>query len=133
MPNLTQYTVREDGCWIWTGIINGYGYGQVIDHGRRPMAHRKMYETLVGPIPEGLTLDHLCRVHACVNPGHLEPVTIRENTLRGNTTPAANAAKTHCLRGHPLAGDNLYRTPDGRRQCRACWKIRAGSRSSEGG
>lgn len=75
--------VPESGCWIWTGELNRNGYGRVWRLGRRVMAHRAMYELLVGPIPEGLVLDHLCRVRCCVNPKHLEPVTVRENTIRG--------------------------------------------------
>lgn len=74
----------ETGCWIWLGELNRNGYGRVCVKGKRPVAHRHVYETLVGPIPEGLLLDHLCRVRCCVNPSHLEPVTPKENTLRGD-------------------------------------------------
>lgn len=85
------------------------------------LAHRVAYEMLVGPIPEGKQLDHLCRQRTCWNPAHLEVVTGRENTLRGVGRTAVNAAKTHCSRGHELAGDNLY-VHDGQRKCRACKK-----------
>lgn len=87
-------------------------------------AHRFAYERLVGLIPEGLQLDHLCRVPYCVNPAHLEPVTSRENTMRGLNFAAVNAKKTHCLRGHLLSGDNLMTTPsyDGR-LCRTCRQL----------
>jgi hypothetical protein len=109
------------GCWIWTGPLNRPGgYGRVaVGGGRMGLAHRVAYELLVGPIPEGKQLDHLCRNRACWNPEHLEVVTGKENTLRGIGRTAANAAKTHCNRGHELAGDNLY-VYDGQRKCRAC-------------
>lgn len=109
-----------NGCWMWTAAIDRHGYGKFWLGGRTVRAHRFSYESLVGPIPGGLELDHLCRVRACVNPTHLEPVTHRENTLRGDTLTARHAAKTHCLRGHPYDEANTYVTPDGRRNCRAC-------------
>ncbi|HSS09404.1 MAG TPA: HNH endonuclease [Acidimicrobiales bacterium] len=110
-------------CWLWTGNRNPNGYGILgitVVPGRRTKvgAHRIAYELLVGPIPEGLTIDHLCRVRHCVNPAHLEPVTQGENTRRGG-----NAKRTHCLRGHPLDGENLYIKPSGQRTCRACLRI----------
>lgn len=72
-----------DECWVWCARTNRNGYGRLRVGGRELMAHRLAYEALVGPIPEGLVLDHLCRVRLCINPAHLEPVTVRENTLRG--------------------------------------------------
>jgi hypothetical protein len=107
------------GCWIWTGAFQGH-YGVYYDPGKRTSsAHRYSYEKFVGPIPVGKHLDHLCRNPACVNPGHLEPVTVRENLHRAHTSWAArNAAKTHCPKGHPLSGDNVY--IHGGRQCRTC-------------
>jgi len=83
-------------------------------------AHRFGYELLVGPIPTGLTLDHLCRVRTCVNPAHLEPVSIGENVLRGDTRPAANLKKTHCPRGHAYDAANTYIARGGERHCRTC-------------
>ena len=72
-----------DGCWIWTGATNGVGYGRVCTEDRRWVyAHRAMYELIVGPIPAGLDLDHLCRTRSCVRPDHLEPVTRGENARR---------------------------------------------------
>ena len=111
-------------CWLWTASLDGRGYGQfTLDSGPPPTlvrAHRFAYEQTVGPIPEGLELDHLCRVRRCVNPAHLEPVTRRENMRRGEGRAADQARRTHCIRGHPLAGENLYVTTDGARQCRTC-------------
>jgi HNH endonuclease len=72
------------GCWIWTGELNRNGYGRMWINGRRVMVHRHVYEALVGPIPDGAVLDHTCRNRACCAPHHLEPVTVRENTLRGS-------------------------------------------------
>jgi hypothetical protein len=85
-------------------------------------AHRFAYELLVGPIPEGLELDHLCRNHACVNPAHLEPVIHVENIRRGDTDAQGrcNRDKTHCPAGHPLDEANTYHNPHGWRACRTC-------------
>lgn len=88
-----------DGCWLWVGAIDkntGYGRFHAGDGRRTVNAHRFAYETFVGPIPPGLDLDHLCRVRACVRPSHLEPVTRRENLLRGETLAAAHAANRDC-------------------------------------
>lgn len=77
-----RFVDKTDGCWIWTGARNPQGYGQVrLDSQRKGPAHRAMYELLVGPIPEGLVIDHLCSNPPCVNPDHLEPVTQRVNLL----------------------------------------------------
>ena len=89
--------------------------------GKHFLAHRMIYELLVGPIPDGLEIDHLCRNRGCVNPGHMEPVTHRENLMRGDTVAAANPAKTHCIRGHPYDDENTYRYGS-HRYCRACNK-----------
>lgn len=74
---------QPSGCWIWQGELNRNGYGRVWIRGRRLMVHRVVWEILRGPIAEGLVLDHTCRTRACCNPCHLDPVTVRENTLRG--------------------------------------------------
>lgn len=124
IPDRLWRKVREmdGGCWEWTGGINWKGYGKTWFDGATRQAHRVMYELLVGPISDGMQLDHLCRNRSCVNPDHLEPVTSRVNTLRGNTFQAANAAKTRCPKGHPYDGENLYVKPNGERCCRACRK-----------
>lgn len=110
-------------CWEWRGASDGrYGvYGTFYPTGRKAIsAHRESYQLFVGPIPDGLHLDHLCRNTLCVNPAHLEPVTARENVMRAATSHAArNAAKTHCSKGHLLSGSNLYTWGNGR-QCRTC-------------
>jgi hypothetical protein len=113
------------GCWQFTGATAGKGYGVVVTgsraDGTRRMdyAHRVVYAALVGPIPAGLHIDHLCRVPRCVNPDHLEAVTPRENVMRGEH-PAVVASRANvCLRGlHPL--EDAYIKSDGRRECRAC-------------
>lgn len=116
---MSRVLIREDGCWLWTGDANNVGYGKVRRNGKAHRAHRYAYEQLVGPIPEGLTLDHLCRVRLCVNPAHLEPVTLRENVMRGTSVTAINAKKTHCPRGHEY--DRIYA---GHRKCQTCDTIR---------
>jgi len=122
---------RTDTCWLWIAYRDELGYGKVRWAGRIQVAHRVAYELVVGPILEGLTLDHLCRNRGCVNPAHLEPVSLGENILRGNTFQAVNAAKTSCPQGHPYDSENTYwhkatsRYPSGRRECRIC---RAASR-----
>lgn len=110
---------KTSGCWLWTASKRR-GYGAFYFEGRHWAAHRWAYEHLVGPIPAGLQLDHLCRVPACVNPNHLEPVTGRVNLLRGDTFQAANARKTRCVNGHPFSPENTYIIKDGKRACRTC-------------
>lgn len=106
-------------CWLWTGAINGNGYGHIKIDGRMLGAHRVSYELAGRSIPAGLDIDHLCRVHRCVNPAHLEPVTRRVNSLRGVGPLAQKARQTHCLRGHEFTPENTYvwKTT---RICRAC-------------
>lgn len=111
-----------NGCWIWKGAILR-GYGRFCAGKKFIYAHRFSYEHFKGPISKELTIDHLCRMPACVNPDHLEAVPIRINVLRGNTLPAKNKAKTHCLRGHPFDQENTYVTKKGKRHCRKCGVI----------
>lgn len=120
---LARVEIDEAGCWNWQGRRDKRGYGK-FSRGRvgegNVSTHRFAYERLVGPIPDGLHLDHLCRNPRCCNPDHLEPVTCRENLLRGDTFQARNAAKTHCPKGHPYDEANTYVSSRGMRSCRAC-------------
>ena len=117
-----------DECWPWTGahVPRGYGFLTVsVGDGRVTIyAHRLAYEMFVGPIGEGLTIDHLCRNPACVNPAHLEPVTMRENLMRGDTLTAQKAAQTHCVHGHEFTPENTYVKANGCRLCKACTRER---------
>ncbi len=114
----SKWSKDEKGCWLWSGYLTPDGYGRFqLDRSSR-VAHRVGYEIYVGRIPDGLELDHLCRIRHCVNPDHLEAVTHEENLRRGEIG-TYNALKTHCPAGHPLSGDNLY-VNSGRRHCRAC-------------
>src|SRR5690606_28140598 len=122
-----KVNMRPDGCWEWQGARQSGGYGSFWWQGRVQKAHRVSYEDQMGPIPEGLVLDHLCRVRHCVRPDHLEPVTQKENTLRGDTIPAHKLAKDSCPAGHPHAGDTLYVYPDGRRHCKI-WRRQSDAR-----
>lgn len=121
---------RTAGCWLWTASVSTNGYGQAWDSARRTprRAHRLAWEDRFGPVPEGFYLDHLCRVRRCVNPDHLQIVTNRINVVeRGDGPTARNAAKTHCLRGHPFdeANTRRYATRYGpARACRACHRER---------
>ena len=107
-------------CWLWTAGQFSNGYGQFSIKAKKKLSHRISYQYMVGTIPDGLDLDHICRVRNCVNPAHLEPVTRKVNLRRGNTIPAKNAAKKKCPNGHPYSGGNLYVDPRGGRFCRIC-------------
>lgn len=120
----------SNGCWIWSGRMDRDGYGRLDVAGRNVLAHRLSYEASVGPIPGDLTLDHLCRVTACVNPAHLEPVSRGENTMRGDTIPARYAARTHCNYGHPFDAANTAYPKRGGRACKTCRRQRSGRRAA---
>lgn len=112
---------KTETCWLWEASTDASGYGQfrVLPRPAGPTkAHRFAYEQIVGPIPDGLELDHLCRVRNCVNPDHLEPVPGAVNTLRGYGAPAKNARKTHCIRGHELPDEPNVKGVW--RRCNAC-------------
>lgn len=137
--HFSRVTINGSGCWLWPGAVTksdrpgGGGYAIARVDGKTRLLHRAMYEHHVGPIPDGATLDHLCRVRHCVNPAHLEPVTSQTNTLRGVGPTARNAVKTACTQGHPYDGDNLYVDKSGRRHCRTCRRERTQRWYSERG
>jgi hypothetical protein len=114
-------------CWIWTATKNRKGYGMVSISGKGRPAHRVSYALIVGDIPAGLQLDHLCRNRACVNPHHLEPVTNAENQRRA--IPFRKPAPEYCPAGHLFTETNTYKRPGGDRECRECQRIRARERA----
>jgi hypothetical protein len=111
-------------CWLWTGALNAAGYAIFQIKPQPILVHRFAYERFVGPIPEGLQIDHVkargCRHRHCVNPAHLEPVTPEENQRRALTPWFINASKTHCIRGHEFTPDNIDKNPGGHRYCKQC-------------
>ena len=119
------FSPEPEGCWFWLGYHDKNGYGRVGHRGKNLWTHRVAYELWVGPIPEGLHLDHLCRNTRCVNPGHLEPVTHAENLRRGYGVSARNARKTHCAHGHAYDEANTGTTKAGGRYCKACAREKA--------
>ena len=132
-----KVVVAESGCWEWKASGNQFGYGRLRVGRRMIVSHRVSYEALVGPIPDGLELDHICRNRPCVNPAHLEPVTRIENVRRSDAGRALaewQLAKTHCPRGHLYDERNTYvgRNPNGRptRVCRACGREKKRARKA---
>lgn len=115
---------KSNGCWEWTASKDPHGYGTVRNDKKTLGAHRVSYELIVGKIPDGLDLDHLCRNPGCVNPAHLEPVTHRENVRRGNAGLHC-AIKTHCPHRHEYTPENTAIYDDGLRRCRECRRLRA--------
>jgi hypothetical protein len=133
MDKLGLWFVPEPntGCWLWFRCTLANGYGQLGSSGRRYYAHRLSYELLVGTIPDGLTIDHLCRTRCCVNPSHMEVVTIKVNTNRGFSPPALNSRKTHCINGHEFNESNTAHWKGwdlGKRRCRECHRERGRKR-----
>lgn len=122
--DLTTFVNKDapGGCWLWLGSVGHNGYGKTKVANKHYAAHRLVYETNVGPIPDGLELDHLCRVRLCVNPEHLEPVTRRENLARSNASAAVSMRFDTCVRGHDLTPENTYVRPSRptSRACRTC-------------
>lgn len=118
LPDRVVEKIDKIICWEWIGATSPKGYGQVRKDGTTKQAHRAVWEWEVGPIPEGLELDHLCGRKNCVNPHHLEAVTHQENVRR------RGEAQSHCKRGHPFTGDNLKIRPNGSRFCVTCGKER---------
>lgn len=125
LPERWQRLIQPEpmsGCWLWIGAVNSDGYGHVrckiAGAWKTRGAHRQIYLELRGPLPQHLTLDHLCRIRSCVNPAHLDPVPHRVNILRGEGFAAKLLRRTHCRRGHPLlpgAGSH-----EGHRVCPVC-------------
>lgn len=109
----------ENSCWEWIASKTPKGYGQITVQYKNTYAHRVAYEKVIGPIAEGLTIDHLCRNKSCVRPNHLEAVPMRINVLRGNGPTAQNARKTHCPQGHMYNTENT-RMKGNSRECRKC-------------
>lgn len=106
------------GCWLWTASIKTTGYGQIKSDDKMLLAHRVSYTLLRGPIPDGMSIDHLCKIRHCVNPDHMELVTPSENSRRGGIV-------THCRQGHEFTVLNTYWRPDGHgRQCLTCIRRR---------
>lgn len=114
-----QKVDKSDECWLWIGARHPLGYGHIKIDGQVASAHRVAYELARGAIPDGLVVDHLCRVPSCVNPEHLEAVTMTENTLRGFSPAAQAARRGHCERGHEYTPTNTY-VWKGTRICREC-------------
>lgn len=151
LPDATRDRIVVDrrGCWRWTGTRNGDGYGSLSIDGKSHCTHRWVFERLVGAIPEGHDIDHLCRVRDCVNPDHLEPVTRRENLHRSpffagggwkrigamgaQTTNALLNKPGECRKGHEKVPENGYIRPDGTWQCRICHRARKRTYRAAGG
>jgi hypothetical protein len=139
-----RYIEDKDGCWNWKGSVEKDGYGKCGLRSGSTLAHRAFYGILVGKIPSGLELDHLCKNRKCVNPKHLEPVTHVENISRGiYTINHRNGRKTHCKRGHPFDDKNTYvETYNGiiMRKCVTCrntrqrerWRLKGAAKLSDG-
>ena len=149
---LKYVAVQPNGCWWWTGGMDGHGYGSINIRDslgkRSTKAYKVAYELFIGPVPLGLWLDHTCHkkgecaggktcLHRrCVNPHHLEPVTQAENKRRGNgglNTGAKNRAKTHCPQGHEYTPDNTYTNKSGGRQCKRCLYLGGKDKYKDGG
>jgi HNH endonuclease len=123
---LSRITIDPSGCLIWNGETDPDGYGRIyVDQGNRhARVHRVMFEMFSGPIPDGLHIDHRCRVRLCANVAHMELVTNRQNVLRGTGPTAINAGKEKCDAGHDFDLFNTYIRTDGHRRCRQCTRER---------
>jgi len=128
MRKRIDFNSSPNGCWLWVGMVthDGYPYWGTTKN-KSVYAHRFIYEQEIGPIPDGLTLDHLCKTRNCVNPAHMDPCTLQENIARGDY--GWRARQTHCKNGHEFTPENTYFNPNGgrnkagRRQCRECGRV----------
>jgi len=124
--------LKNSGCWEWQGYRNKDHYGHISVKGRSVYAHRFFYEKVKAEIPRGLFIDHLCRNPPCVNPAHLEPVTLRENNRRGWMFRNPLFDENHCKAGHELKDGNFRITCDGSKTCRICKKAEDAERYRRG-
>lgn len=125
-----ERVVKTNTCWNWIGYITSTGYGLIKYEKNTIHAHRLSLSIHNIELKKDLVIDHLCRNRKCVNPNHLEQVSLRENTLRGYGAPAVNKRKKECLNGHSFDEKNTFHTKIGTRQCRTCRKIRSNFYSS---
>ncbi|MEQ6899254.1 HNH endonuclease signature motif containing protein [Microbacterium sp. KR10-403] len=126
---IAKFDITESGCWQWTAATRK-GYGAfAVRHGYVVQAHRASFRHFIGPIPDDMVLDHLCRNPLCVNPKHLDPVPQGVNLVRGDGWSGRNIRKTHCPSGHEYSAENTYTPPSGGRYCRTCRQIRKESRA----
>ena len=123
------HVVVVESCWEWVGGTSSTGYGRVYDGNRMAQAHRVMYEIRVGPIPDGMEIDHLCRNRRCINPDHMEPVTHRENSARGLSPSAVSRRTGLCVRGHAMTPDNIEKNGPNKVRCKTCARERRGGRA----
>jgi len=122
---LWEKVEKTSTCWLWTGSVNSSRYGTIRVDGKSWRVHRYAWVLLRGPIPDGLVVDHLCRVRRCVNPEHMELVVGEVNVLRGIGITAVNGRKTHCKRGHEFTTENTRIDRRGHRVCRTCHRLHA--------
>jgi hypothetical protein len=113
--------ISDEGCWNWQAGLSHNGYGKFTVNGSDVRAHRWSYSNFVGPIADGMTVDHLCNNRRCVNPDHLQTLTQTENVLaeHSESTARKNSLKTECPKGHPYTDENTYRYKNGR-TCKTC-------------
>ncbi len=116
---------KLNNCWVWQGTKSKNGYGLFRLYNKNILAHRLSYELFVGEIPKNLQTDHLCRNRLCVNTNHLEPVSCKENVLRGIGLASINKQKTHCSQGHEFTPENTYIDNKNKRKCKECNKTRS--------